>query len=179
MEVDGARGVPHGERGEVSLLTYETCGWSASWIEADRVCDVAFTKIVADVRDIHYISHNKRPRRCSEATQIRRRILALCGFVAGLALWISSPADETHDIEYLTRQARESSIFERLRAIRALGRSGDPRAVDPLVDLLQSVEHEDIQVEAAHALGTLGDNRDLETPGGIGWDALTQASPTR
>jgi HEAT repeat protein/photosystem II stability/assembly factor-like uncharacterized protein len=84
---------------------------------------------------------------------------ALCGVIAALFLGVSSPAHPTDDIESLTRQAQTGTIFERFSAIRALGRSEDPRAFDPLVALLEDADREDIQVEAARALGDLGDER--------------------
>ena len=79
------------------------------------------------------------------------RVLPALALVAGLLWCVSSPADETDDIESLTKQAQEGAIFERFKAIRALGRTGDPRAFDPLAGFLEAADREDIQVEAARA----------------------------
>jgi HEAT repeat protein len=50
---------------------------------------------------------------------------------------------------------------DRLRAVVALGKSGDPRAVRPLVDLLGDPD-EDIRLSATMALGSLKSGRPVE-----------------
>lgn len=50
---------------------------------------------------------------------------------------------------------------ERLRAVVALGKSGDPRAVRPLVDLLGDTETE-IRLSATTALGNLKSGRPVD-----------------
>ena len=50
---------------------------------------------------------------------------------------------------------------ERLRAVIALGKSGDPRAVRPLVDLLGDTDQE-IRLAATTALGNLKSGRPVD-----------------
>ena len=50
---------------------------------------------------------------------------------------------------------------DRLRAIRALGKSGDPRAVRPLTDLLGDTDTE-IRLSATTALGSLQSGRPVD-----------------
>ena len=90
---------------------------------------------------------------------MKSQVLFVCGFVAGLCLWVPSLANELSDIESLMKQAQEGATFERLSAIRALARSGDPRAFDQLAGLLKNADSEMFQVEAARALGDLKDPR--------------------
>lgn len=90
---------------------------------------------------------------------MKSRALIVCAFVAELLFGVSPHAGETDGIESLVRRAREGAIFERFTAIRALGRSADPRAFAPLADIVENAEREDVQNEAVRALGDLKDAR--------------------
>ena len=57
--------------------------------------------------------------------------------------------------------ASGSSRADRLRAVVALGKSGDPRAVRPLVDLLGDTDTE-IRLAAITALGSLKSGRPVD-----------------
>lgn len=54
-----------------------------------------------------------------------------------------------------------TGLAERLRAVVALGKSGDPRAVRPLVDLLGDTDME-IRLAATKALGNLKSGRPVD-----------------
>ena len=54
-----------------------------------------------------------------------------------------------------------SGTADRLRAVVALGKSGDPRAVRPLVDLLGDTDQE-IRLAATKALGSLKSGRPVD-----------------
>jgi HEAT repeat protein len=54
-----------------------------------------------------------------------------------------------------------SGTADRLRAVVALGKSGDPRAVWPLVDLLGDTDQE-IRLAATRALGSLKSGRPVD-----------------
>lgn len=64
-----------------------------------------------------------------------------------------------YDLIYTAMSA--NGIEERLRAVVALGKSGDPRAVRPLVDLL-GVPEAEIRLAATTALGNLKSGRPVE-----------------
>ncbi|MDD1681493.1 MAG: HEAT repeat domain-containing protein [Methanoregula sp.] len=57
--------------------------------------------------------------------------------------------------------ASGTGLAERLRAVVALGKSGDPRAVRPLVDLLGETDPE-IRLAATTALGNLKSGRPVD-----------------
>ena len=54
-----------------------------------------------------------------------------------------------------------NTTAERLRAVVALGKSGDPRAVRPLADLLSETDTE-IRLSATLALGNLKSGRSVD-----------------
>jgi HEAT repeat protein len=60
-----------------------------------------------------------------------------------------------------TAISADTGTAERLRAVIALGRSGDPRAVRPLVDLLGDTDVE-IRLSATTALGCLKSGRPVD-----------------
>jgi HEAT repeats len=64
-----------------------------------------------------------------------------------------------YDLIYTAGSA--TGTEDRLRAILALGKSGDPRAVRPLVDLLGDTDME-IRLSATKALGTMQSGRPVD-----------------
>lgn len=62
-------------------------------------------------------------------------------------------------VDSLIRTVRSGSFFRVFPAIDVLGRSGDPRAVEPLADLLDDPHY---AMEAARALGRTGDKAAVE-----------------
>src|SRR5512137_419165 len=81
---------------------------------------------------------------------------------------------QQHDGEWYNSLPRNGGVYdlistavsgtgtaERLRAVVALGKSGDPRAVRPLVDLLGDTDTE-IRLSATTALGHLKSGRPVD-----------------
>jgi HEAT repeat protein len=66
---------------------------------------------------------------------------------------------EVYDLIY--RAVSGPDTADRLRAVIALGKSGDPRAVRPLVDLLGDTDKE-IRLVATTALGSLKSGRPVD-----------------
>jgi HEAT repeat protein len=66
---------------------------------------------------------------------------------------------EVYDLIY--RAASGTGTADRLQAVVALGKSGDPRAVRPLVDLLGDTDKE-IRLAATTALGSLKSGRPVD-----------------
>jgi HEAT repeat protein len=66
---------------------------------------------------------------------------------------------EVYDLIY--RAVSGTGTAERLQAVAALGKSGDPRAVRPLVDLLGDTD-EEIRLAATTALGSLKSGRPVD-----------------
>jgi HEAT repeat protein len=64
-----------------------------------------------------------------------------------------------YDLIYMAVSA--TGTEDRLRAILVLGKSGDPRAVRPLIDLLGDTDTE-IRLSATTALGTLQSGRPVD-----------------
>jgi HEAT repeat protein len=72
----------------------------------------------------------------------------------------SSPSrGEVYDLIY--KAVSGAGTADRLRAVVALGKSGDPRAVRPLVDLLSDAD-EEIRLSATTALGSLKSGRPVD-----------------
>lgn len=63
--------------------------------------------------------------------------------------------------DLICKAASGTALAERLRAVVALGKSGDPRAVRPLVDLLSETDTE-IRLSATMALGNLKSGRAVD-----------------
>jgi HEAT repeats len=63
--------------------------------------------------------------------------------------------------DFIDTAVHGAGTAERLRAVGALGKSGDPRAVRPLVDLLSDTDPE-IRLSATTALGLLKSGRPVD-----------------
>ena len=66
---------------------------------------------------------------------------------------------EVYDMIYTAVSGADTA--DRLRAVVALGKSGDPRAVRPLMDLLSDAD-EEIRLSATIALGSLKSGRPVD-----------------
>ncbi len=75
--------------------------------------------------------------------------------------WYSSlpPSGGVYDLIFTA--VSDTGRDDRLRAVVALGKSGDPRAVRPLVDLLSDAD-EEIRLSATIALGSLKSGRPVD-----------------
>jgi len=80
---------------------------------------------------------------------------------AGEFLTVNRPEDENirlQGIEHFIRQLADDDEVTRWRSAEALGRIGDPAAVEPLIDALWD-EDARVRLKAAWALGAIGDPR--------------------
>ena len=75
--------------------------------------------------------------------------------------WYNSLPQRGGIYDLINTAVHGSSTTERLRAAVALGKSGDPRAVRPLVDLLSDTDRE-IRLAATTALGSLKSGRPVD-----------------
>lgn len=75
--------------------------------------------------------------------------------------WYNSHPHSGGIYDQIYTAASGTGAAERLRAVVALGKSGDPRAVRPLVDLLGDTDSE-IRLAATTALGSLKSGRPVE-----------------
>src|SRR5688572_27964864 len=66
------------------------------------------------------------------------------------------PPDQTPDIEGAIRLLKSPDVQLRQFVAYLLGRAGDARAIEPLIDTLQD-DHPGVRGAAANALGALGD----------------------
>jgi HEAT repeat protein len=69
--------------------------------------------------------------------------------------------EKKRDEEGLIKALRYKDPWVRRAAVKALGKIGDPRAIEPLITALKD-ENRDVREEAAWALGELGDPRAVE-----------------
>ncbi len=71
---------------------------------------------------------------------------------------------KTGSIETLIRILQNTNLndFYRVSVLKALGRIGDARAVDPLIKVIETTRNSDVRAIAADALGRIGDARAVD-----------------
>ncbi len=95
--------------------------------------------------------------RCPSKVWTALLVVQVITLVAGTVLADAPPAEDPVPKLIQSLSSRDSG--EVLRAIKTLGRSGDPRAVEPLINILTSKMHQFIKLKAIDSLAEIGDAR--------------------